>query len=1093
MLEATSQLEQVLQRLTDFQRATVQVACARLQAAGSARRMLVADEVGLGKTLVARGVIATLLKQRLLSGGDAGPLRVAYICSNQALARENLKKLQVFGGQGSAGWVHAPEFGRLAELGVLQRAPEPGLLLSLLSLTPATSFALTQGHGNAVERYLLWRAFTQGQHDKQLKTALLQFFCKGVEGAWRAAECQYSGRCLSPESLQRFQAWLDEPPSLDARHRAAAVALNLDSRSWRSLLCSLLRQGATWRSGGDGRLLNLFLLSRLRRQYVRCCAQNLRADLFILDEFQRFKDLVVIAAEGEEISEQQIIAREVLHGDCPALLLSATPFKALSQVNEEDEGNAHVHEFSEVLRYLCRSDEQLLRRFQQKRAALLSQVMELASVEHPGRGLDDTAKRELQALLRGLICRTERAGLLSHEAQALREVPEPPLAPLREEVDAYVELDGLARQIREVLPGSHGSDVMAFFKAAPWCLSFLSGYQFRLQLQKWCDDPRGEPARKLGALRHSWIPYEEFDSYRLDLAVAAPSARFRRLLHCVAPAGAEQLLWLPPSLPYYPGEGPFSGLQGFSKSLLFSSLVLAPRALSGYVSYACEHRLVHQAGVAAERNYFDVHKERQGAFRLDGEGISTGWGLIYPGLCLAAAASRLQAPTLAQLRQRVRGVLRKPCQALVDCYAGVRRSRLRSRSNRGFGLKSKRWYALAPFLLDVTAAGESGRQRLGEWLSVMAQRERGTGPGKQFERLEEAINAHRLALGPPPGDLLDYLTDLAIAGPGVALWRSLSRLWPSAQQPQLQHCCADAGLALLDKFNRAESRLVLRAVCGRQRPALAVAAYAATGNLQAVLDEYFHLLRGACGQLEDSVAAFTVAARVAAVSVAAQKQLPPKAHSPDADVRFHCHYAVPLGNQRGTDGKGVERISNLRAAFNSPFWPFMLNSTSIGQEGLDFHWYCRRVVHWSLPSNPIDLEQREGRVNRYKSLAVRQRAAQCYRGERWSEGDIWDAIFAQVKQDFGGSDLIPCWHVPAGDACAERLIPRMPFSREVRRRHELLRILSLYRLSFGQPRQQELIEELLRRDYSAADLAEIRRALLVELAPINYIGTCQDT
>ena len=37
----------------------------------------------------------------------------------------------------------------------------------------------------------------------------------------------------------------------------------------------------------------------------------------------------------------------------------------------------------------------------------------------------------------------------------------------------------------------------------------------------------------------------------------------------------------------------------------------------------------------------------------------------------------------------------------------------------------------------------------------------------------------------------------------------------------------------------------------------------------------------------------------------------------------------------------------------------MLASTSIGQEGLDFHNYCRRIVHWNLPSNPIDLEQRE--------------------------------------------------------------------------------------------------------------------------------------
>lgn len=1083
MHEALDQLDGVLRRLTDFQRATVQVVCARLQATTQARRMLVADEVGLGKTLIARGVIATLLKQRLESGADATPLRVAYICSNQALAQENLKKLEVFSGKALQRWVHMPRFGRLAELGVRQPAPEPAPLLSLLSLTPATSFALTQGHGNAVERYLLWRAFTQDQSGPGLAAKLERFFRKGVEGAWDAAKSEYGTRRLSRNALRRLQKQLGKAPPLDAQHKAAALRLGLDRRSWRSLLHSLLARGVTWQSEGDGKLLSLFLLSRLRRLYVKSCAQNLRADLFILDEFQRFKDLVVVAAQGDEVSEQQIIARRVLHRDRAALLLSATPFKALSQVDEEDEGKAHLHEFSEVLRYLCDGDEKLIERFQCKRAALLAQVLALPSVEHPRDGLDDRPKRELQALLRRLICRTERAGLLAHEEQALLEVADPPLAPLREEVDAYVELDHLAQQVHEALPGSHGTDIMAFFKAAPWCLSFLGGYQFRQQLQKWRGDPRSRESRALKALQHGWIPHEEFNSYRRDLTTAAPSARFRRLLQSVAPKRAEQLLWLPPSLPYYLGEGPFADRQDFSKSLLFSSLVLAPRALSSYVSYECERRLVHAAGPRKGRKYFEAREARQGAFRLEEKGISTGWGLIYPGRSLAVAAG-LEATTLEQLRRRVRAALRKPCLALKARYAGPARSKSKSKS----GLRSKRWYALAPFLLDWAVGGTSGERRFKEWLKAMSAQKFSDGRRAQFDRLAAAVRAEKLALGPPPADLRDYLTDLAIAGPGVALWRSLRRLWPAAKRLRLLRCGADAGLALLHKFNRAESRLVLRAVCGQRKSAPAVAAYAAMGNLQAVLDEYFHLLRTAHGQPEESVAAFATAVGVAAVSVAAQKHLPPKEHSPDADVRFHCHYAVPLGNQRGTDDKGVERIGNLRAAFNSPFWPFMLNSTSIGQEGLDFHWYCRRVVHWSLPSNPIDLEQREGRVNRYKSLVVRQRAAQRYRGERWSDGDIWDAVFAQAKQACGGGGLIPYWHVPGGDACVERLIPHMPYSRELRRRHELLRILSLYRLSFGQPRQQELLEELLRRDYSREDLAEIRRALLVELAPVKYLG-----
>ena len=56
------------------------------------RRFLVADEVGLGKTLVARGVIAKTIDHLW----DTVPrIDVVYICSNAQIARQNLPKLRV--------------------------------------------------------------------------------------------------------------------------------------------------------------------------------------------------------------------------------------------------------------------------------------------------------------------------------------------------------------------------------------------------------------------------------------------------------------------------------------------------------------------------------------------------------------------------------------------------------------------------------------------------------------------------------------------------------------------------------------------------------------------------------------------------------------------------------------------------------------------------------------------------------------------------------------------------------------------------------------------------------------------------------------
>jgi Helicase conserved C-terminal domain len=56
----------------------------------------------------------------------------------------------------------------------------------------------------------------------------------------------------------------------------------------------------------------------------------------------------------------------------------------------------------------------------------------------------------------------------------------------------------------------------------------------------------------------------------------------------------------------------------------------------------------------------------------------------------------------------------------------------------------------------------------------------------------------------------------------------------------------------------------------------------------------------------------------------------------------------------------------------------VLATTSAGQEGLDFHQFCRAVVHWNLPSNPVDLEQRASRVHRYKGHAVQRILARAY-------------------------------------------------------------------------------------------------------------------
>lgn len=185
----------------------------------------------------------------------------------------------------------------------------------------------------------------------------------------------------------------------------------------------------------------------------------------------------------------------------------------------------------------------------------------------------------------------------------------------------------------------------------------------------------------------------------------------------------------------------------------------------------------------------------------------------------------------------------------------------------------------------------------------------------------------------------------------------------------------------------------------------------------------------------------------------------------------------------------MQRTENIRAAFNSPFRPFVLATTSVGQEGLDFHTYCRKIMHWNLPANPIDLEQREGRINRYLCHAIRQNLAESEYGNAPFSGPVWPEILrrAVAKLKPGHSDLIPFWCLPDDFPFTrkiERIVPMYPYSQDHEKYNRLLEVLSLYRLTLGQPRQEELLETIKKSDW---DLTQLKR-LYINLSPYTRLS-----
>lgn len=296
----------------------------------------------------------------------------------------------------------------------------------------------------------------------------------------------------------------------------------------------------------------------------------------------------------------------------------------------------------------------------------------------------------------------------------------------------------------------------------------------------------------------------------------------------------------------------------------------------------------------------------------------------------------------------------------------------------------------------------------------------------------------------------------------------------------------------INRMNTAESTAVVELACGRKSEDAHwqnLLTYCRQGNLQAVLDEYAHIL--ASGIDRDSalvqqihrqmMSALDMRTTLYAIDTfrSFQKRIRREKERP-TNIRTHFAVAFTKGENKETD---TDRKKTLRNAFNAPFRPFVLATTSIGQEGLDFHNYCRRIVHWNLPSNPIDLEQREGRINRFECLAVRQNIAKRY-GTIPFEKDVWDEMFteaARKEKTAGSSDLIPYWGLRESEDMLkiERIVPMYPFSRDGLAYERLIRILSFYRLTLGQARQEELLEYLFKNCEDPDRLKE----LFINLSP----------
>jgi hypothetical protein len=986
--------------------------------------MLLADEVGLGKTVVARGVIESLMERR------RNPLTVVYLCSNTEIAEQNRTKLDPDS---------AAPVGRVTELAFKAKTPDTNL--RLYSFTPGTS--LKDGTGLEWERrllmYLLHRAFGF----PVWKRAWREFFRCGVRpDNWnakttrRALNDGFERQTTKTLQTSLKAAWrqpIHGRPARTAIHDAVAQfdPRNAESRSARNRLVAQLR-------------------GVMQRVVLRC----LEPDLLILDEVQRFRDVI------DESENREHIAAELFARRMPVLILSATPYRALTLGHELSEGvTSHHEDFFKTLEFLFDRDRETpaairanLRNFGER----LRAPSVAAALDH---GLLKL-KHRLEDDLRKVICRTERNWYVMDRRKGVDDT-----AVASGDMPGRPELEEFFRLHHALGPLQAAGQVTEFWKSAPSLLTFMDGRYALLKRMK---------------EEQFLVPRELLTT---GAAVGTLVNRNHRISKVSAVAlggdGVPPRLWTPPTYRYYRDDG-FFGEASVRKVLVFSGWRFVPKAVAVITSQIVTNRLG------------DIDESPTQPLRFASDRVAFHpLDVCFPSVALADAGD-----------EAYRSVVLRAANATAEGVLAETASVLRRKlEDNGISIVNGQgdpiWRVVMRLegrlhgrddveaMLDAWQEGDAAtegshtiaqhRQQLSEWLDDVST----------TVRLAES-RVRRLAL-------------VAAFSPACCLLRAIRSVFPDEGLGDYLPRAADVTLGALRRyFNKVHVQQVIRTHQFRMpwRSAVVdddrgyterVLVYAADGQFQAVIDEYVYLLRHAA-QADSATKALDRLEGVWGLARGTPRTNGPKGNgrrvriNPDAESHA-THFALAFGDDvaheaspDSEEDEEKQRKSVIREAFNSPFWPFVLATTSVGQEGLDFHLYCRDVLHWNLPSNPVDLEQREGRINRRDCLAVRQSIAR-----DWTLADVidaeggsqqvrnpWTAVFGAIMASENPQKykhgLFPHWVYECHDRQAtvriQRHVPFFATSRDALRYERLKAGLALYRLVFGQVNQQDLLEDL---------------------------------
>ena len=269
-----------------------------------------------------------------------------------------------------------------------------------------------------------------------------------------------------------------------------------------------------------------------------------------MDEFQRFRYLL----NNDKDSEMGKLTSKFFNSDdVRILMLSATPYKMYSTLDEidEEEIDAHFSEFFDVLDFLNICPKERIK---------FRDVWNNYSIKLKEFERDKTsfilAKTKAENALFKNICRTERITENNLSDIIDDSDVKNSLNVLEEDILSYIEIQKLLDEI-----GLGINVPIDYVKSSPYLMSFMKNYKLKRRIEKYFEKyPENISKMKKDTF---WLNEDDIDNYN---EISYNNARLNHLMGYVLKNNASKLLWVPPSKPYYPLEGVFKGINDFSKT-----------------------------------------------------------------------------------------------------------------------------------------------------------------------------------------------------------------------------------------------------------------------------------------------------------------------------------------------------------------------------------------------------------------------------------------------------------------------------------------------------------------------------------------------